>query len=381
MDLKKSLIIILASFLISGISLPACAAGKPGAIRIGVYLPMTGPMASQGKAEYAGIRIANRIRPAALGRKVELFLVDSAAKDTGTAGAAARLIKEHKVCAIIGEISGSDPLGGLTIAEKKERPTVIPAYTESTATKGRRYAFRVCLTDYLQGKAAAVYACSNLRAGNAAVLMTIDRDYSVELAETFMKNFTRMGGKIVAIAYCRAKDQDFTTQLSSIMAAKPDVLYLPDSYSTVALICRQSVEMGVNTRILSSSNVHLPEFISMGGEYVEEVTFTGGFDVKSASADITRSYIDAYEKETGVSAGRFDVLGADAYFLLIDALERAKSTAGPDIRKALAGTRGFRGISGVMDMDKNGNVVKKAGILHVKDGGFQYLATPGSVKQ
>ena len=66
MDFKKSFIIILVSFLISGISLPTCAAGKPDAIRIGVYLPMTGPMASQGQAEYAGIRIANRIKPEVL---------------------------------------------------------------------------------------------------------------------------------------------------------------------------------------------------------------------------------------------------------------------------------------------------------------------------
>ena len=381
MDFKKFLIIILVSFLISGISLPTCAAEKPGVIRIGVYLPMTGPMASQGQAEYAGIRIANRIKPEALGRKVELFLVDTAAEDTGTAGAAAHLIKENNLCALIGEISGSDPLGGIIIAGKKKKPTVIPAYTESMATKNRRYAFRVCLTNSLQGEAAARYACLRLKAENAAVLMTIDRDYSIELAGIFAKNFTRMGGRIVAIAYCQAGDRDFTTQLSSIMAAKPDVLYLPASYSTVALICRQSVDMGVNTHILSSSNVHVTEFISMGGEYVEGVIFTGDFDRKSASADITRSYIDAYEKETGGKAGRFDVLGADAYFLLIDALERAQSTAGSNIRKTLAETKGFRGISGVMDMDKDGNVVKRVGMLHVKDGGFQYLETPGSGKQ
>ena len=381
MDFKKSLIIILVLFLISGISFSTHAAGKPDVIRIGVYLPMTGPMASQGQTEYTGIRIANSIKPEVLGKKVELFLIDTAAENTGTAGAAIRLIKENKVCAIIGEISGSDPLGGISIAEKEKKPTIIPAYTKSMATKGRRYAFRGCLTNSLQGEAAARYACSNLKAGNAAVLMTIDRDYSIELANIFVKNFTRMGGRTVAIAYCQTEDRDFITQLSSIMAANPDVLYLPNSYSTVALVCRQSVDMGVNTHILTSSNVHVPEFIGIGGEYVEGVTFTGDFDRKSAPADITRLYIDAYEKETGVQAGRFDVLAADAYFLLIDAIERAQSTAGSNIRKALADTKGFRGISGVMDMDKDGNVMKEAVMLRVKDGGFQYLETPGFGEQ
>ncbi|MBN2538695.1 MAG: ABC transporter substrate-binding protein [Deltaproteobacteria bacterium] len=381
MDFKKSFIIILVSFLISCVSLPTSAEETPGTIRIGVYLPMTGPMASQGQAEYDGIRIANSIKPEALGRKIELFLVDTTAEDTGTAGAVTRLIEENKVCAMIGEISGSDPLEGISIAEKEKKPTVIPAYTELVATKGRKYAFRVCLSNSLQGEAAARYAFSRLKTRKAAVLMTIDKDYSIELANIFVKNFNRMGGKIVAIAYCQTEDSDFITQLSAIMAAKPDVLYLPNSYSRVALICRQSVDMGVNTHILSSNNVHVPEFISLGGEYVEGVTFTSDFDREGAPADIARLYIEAYEKETGDRAGRFDVLGADAYFLLIDAIGRAQSTTGSNIRKALGDTKGFRGISGVMDMDTDGNVVKGTVMLHVKDSGFQYLETPGFGEQ
>ena len=377
MDLKKSLIITMVSFLISGTSFSTCTAGKPESIRIGMYMPMTGPMAYLGRAEYAGISIANKIKPETLGRKIELFLVDTSAENIGTAGAATRLIKENKVCAIIGEISGSDPLGGISIAEKEKIPTVIPAYTKSMATKGKRYAFRVCLPNSLQGEAAARYAYSTLNTQKAAVLITIDRDYSIELANTFEENYTRMGGMVVAAAYCRTGDADFINQLSSIMAARPDMLYLPNYYSTVAFVCRQLEDKGFKSPILSSNKVHVPEFIIMGGEYVEGVIFTGDFDRKSASADIARLYIDMYEKETGKRAGRSDVLGADAYFLLIDAIEKAQSTVGSNIRKALADTKGFIGISGVMNMDKDGNVMKRAVMLHVKNGGFQYLETLG----
>ncbi|HOO91393.1 MAG TPA: ABC transporter substrate-binding protein, partial [Syntrophales bacterium] len=333
MDLRKSLIIVVASCFFSGVLMVDCIADTPDTIKIGVYLPMTGPMASQGKAEYDGIRIANRIKPEARGKAIELVLVDVMAEDTsaGTTGAVTRLIEENNVCALIGEMSGSDPLGGLAIAEKEKRPTVIPTYTELATTKDRKYAFRVCLSNSLQGEVAARYAYSNLKTRKAAVLMTIDKDYSLELADIFVKNFTLMGGAIVALAYCQTADTDFITQLSSIMAAKPDVLYLPDSHAKVALICRQSVDMGVNTHMLSSSTIHLPEFLTLGGEYVEGITFTGDFDKGNASSDISRSYIDAYEKETGGKAGRFDVLAADAYFLLIDAIERAQSTKGSDI--------------------------------------------------
>jgi len=85
--------------------------------------------------------------------------------------------------------------------------------------------------------------------------------------------------------------------------------------------------------------------------------------------------LDTYEKESGAPAGRFDALGADAYLLLTDAMERAGSTEGPKIRQAIAATRGFRGISGAMDMDKEGNAVRGVVMVQIKGGRFRHLET------
>jgi len=367
---------LVVSFLFTGITFTTSTAEIPGTIKLGIYLPMTGPMAPRGQIEYEGIRIANRIKPEIGGKNIELFLVDTMAEEIGSERAAAtRLIKDNKVCAIIGELSGVDQFGGLSIAEKEKIPTVIPAYKADVATEGRRYAFRVGLTNSLHGEAAARYLYSNLYARKAAVLLTIDRDDSVELANSFAKNFTQMGGEVVAIAYCQNKDDTLNYQLSSIIAAKPDIIYLTNPYSQVAAACRQLREMGNNTPILSSNNVHVPEFVGIGGDNVEGVTFTDDFYKTSISTYIGTVYVEEYEKETGNSAARLDVLGADAYFLLLDAIERAQSTVGSNIMKALEETRDFRGISGIMNMDTNGNAVKNAVMLNVKDGEFQYRET------
>ncbi|TFG92876.1 MAG: hypothetical protein E4H15_02695 [Syntrophobacterales bacterium] len=370
----RLLLFILVLLLVVGFPLSLPAAEKPGAVRIGVYLPMTGPMAAQGQAEYAGIKVAHTMKPAVLGTKVELFLVDTAAENIGTAGAAERLIKEHKVHALIGELSGDDPLGGIALAEGVGKPTVIPS-TQSPAIKDKRYAFHIGLTNTLQGEAAARYAYSRLKTVKAALFMNIERDYSIDLANIFTRNFTGAGGKIVTIAYFRTGDSDFTTQLSSIMAAKPDVLYLPVSYLEVARICRQSVDMGINIHIISSTDAHAPGLITAGGEYVEGVILTSDFAREGAPADVATAYRDAYEKETGAQVGRFDVLGADAYFLLIDTVQRARSTAGSKMRETLSNTKGFEGISGVMDMDRGGNAVKGAVMLQIKGDEFRYLET------
>ncbi|MBN2397907.1 MAG: ABC transporter substrate-binding protein [Deltaproteobacteria bacterium] len=374
MKLKRLFLLITALSLILGLSSSTFGAEQPEPVRIGVYLPMTGPLATQGQAEYTGIEIAHGMRPTVLGREVELILVDTAQGGTGAAEAVTRLINEKKVHALIGEPVETDAFGGLSIAENAGKPTVVPV-TPSTGKQGRRYAFHVGLSTALQAEAAARFAPSHLKAKKAALLMNIERDHSIDLANIFVRTVTQTGGRVVMIAYCRTGDRNFSTQLSSIMAAKPDVLYLPLSYPEIVRICRQSEDMGINTPIISSVGAHTPEFITAGGNSVEGVMVTSDFSKEVVSSDIATAYLDAHEKGTGTPAVRFNVLGADAYLLLIDAIERTRSTAGTKIRQALAATKRFNGISGVMDMDRGGNAVKGVLMLRVKGEEFRYLGT------
>lgn len=374
MNLTRSLLLALTLLLAPGLPSSAGAAEKADTVRIGVYLPLTGPMAARGQAEYAGITVAHKMKPTVLGTGVELFPVDTAAGKIGTTEAATRLIREHKVHALIGEPLGNDPLGGISLAEGARKPTVIPS-AHPPAIRGKRYTFSIALTDTLEGEAAARYAFSRLKAAKAAVLMNVERDYSITLANIFTRTFIEAGGKIVAVAYSRTSDSDFTTQLSSIMAAKADVLYLPVSHPEVARICRQSVEMGVNIHVIAPSVAHTPGLITAGGEYVKGVILTSDFGTGGESADVVTAYADTFEKETGGRGGRLDALGADAYFLLLDAIERGRSTAGSKMRQALARTRGFRGISGIMDMGGGGNAVKGVAILQIQGDAFRHLET------
>lgn len=374
MKLKRVFLLITALSLIPGLSPSTFGAEQSEPVRVGVYLPMTGPLAAQGQAEYTGIEIAHGIRPTVLGREVELILVDTAQGGTSGTEAATRLINEKKVHALIGEPLGRDAFGGLSIAENAGKPTVIPV-TPSTGKQGRRYAFHIGLSSALQAEAAARFASSHLKTKQAALLMNIERDHSIDLADIFMRTLTQTGGRVVVVAYCRTGDRNFSTQLSSIMAAKPDVLYLPLPYPEVVRICRQSGDMGINIPVISSAGTHTPEFIPAGGNSVEGVMVTSDFSKEVVSSDIATAYLDAHEKETGTPAVRLNVLGADAYLLLIDAIERTRSTAGTKIRQALAATKRFDGISGAMDMDKGGNAVKDVVILQVKGEEFRYLIT------
>ena len=71
----------------------------------------------------------------------------------------------------------------------------------------------------------------------------------------------------------------------------------------------------------------------------------------------------------------FHALGADSYFVLMDAIRRAGSTDGAKLRQALASTKGFEGVSGTITIGADGNAIKSATILVVKNGKFEYVTT------
>lgn len=346
-------------------------------VKIGVYLPMTGGVASFGQMEWAGIQTAQAMKPKVLGKKVELFLVDTKSDKIEAANAASRLIENSKVSAIIGEAISGNTLAGGPIAEKARVPMVSPTATNPLVTQGKKYVFRVCFLDTFQGEAAAKFAYQNFKARRAAVLTDKSQDYCVGLADFFKKAFTRLGGKIVAETFCQSGDQDFSAQLSTIMAAKPDVLFVPNYYTEDALIARQAQELGLNLPIFGSDGAQTPELIQIGGPAVEGMHFIGHFHLKGASTPLAREFIGQFRKkfpkEKDITA--FHALGADAYFVLLDAMERAKATDGEKVRQALAQTRKFQAVSGVMDIGADGNAVKPAVILTVKNGEFAYLTT------
>ncbi len=362
--------ILFSGLLIAGVSFAA------ETIRIGGWLPMTGAVAAYGQDAWAGIQIAMDMKPSVLGQRVEVIVADTKSDKIEAANAMSRLIEKDKVVAAIGEMISGDTLAGGPIAEKAKIPVVSPTATNPLVTQGKKYVFRVCFIDPVQGDIAAKYAWNMLKAKKAALIVDRSQDYCVGLAKFFKDAFTRLGGKVAAETFCVTEDKDFSAQLIIIKAAHPDVIYAPNYYSPVALFTKQARELGVRAFILSGDGAQADELIQIGGKEVEGVAFTGHFNAKAATSKLAREFISRFEKKVpGREPNAFHALAADAYFVLLDAISRAKSTKGEAVRAALARTKDFEAISGKLSIGEDGNAVKPMVINVVRGGRFEYLTT------
>jgi len=344
-------------------------------IKIGVYLPMTGSVASYGQMEWNGIQVAHEMKPTVLGKKIELVLVDTKSDKIEAANAVTRLVDKEKVVAIIGEAISGNTMAGNPISEAAKIPSVSPTATNPLVTQGKKYAFRACFIDPFQGEVAARFARNELKATKAAVVIDVAQDYCVGLANFFVKEFVKLGGQVVSTTYIQTGDQDFSAQLSAIKAAQPDIIYAPNYYTEDALLAKQARDLGINVPILTGDGAQADELIKIGGKAVENMYLTAHFHKQAANTQLAKDFIKAFEEKYKKELSAFEALGADAYFMIVAAIEKAGSTDGTKIRDALSELKDFQGVSGTITMGPDGNPVKSVVINKVENGKFVYVTT------
>ena len=365
-----------------GLALMALTLGLAGQslaaepIKIGVYLPLTGQNAFGGQLELEGVQLALKDMPEVLGRPIELVVVDNKSDKVEAANAVKRLVERDKVVALIGTYGSSLAMAGAEVAEKAKVPGVGTSCTSPLVTQGKKYDFRACFIDPYQGAAAATYAYENLGLRKAAVLMDMTNDYAVGLSSFFTRSFKKLGGEVVANLKYSSGDQDFTAQLTELIAKKPEIVFMPAYFAEGAIIMKQARELGATFRLMGADAMDNPDTVKLAGKAAEgflHTTFPYDAKMPNMSAEakkFTEAWNKAYpEKETNVNGA----LGYNCLFLIVDAIKRANSAEPAAITKALAATKNLVTPLGTLTINASHDAEMPVGIIEYKDGKRVYL--------
>jgi branched-chain amino acid transport system substrate-binding protein len=349
-------------------------------IKVGVVLPLTGGIAAFGETSKRGLDIANeQNNKLSNGDTVKLVYVDDRSDKVEAATAVKRLLDKDKVTVILGEVASSNSMAMAPVAEKAKTPMITHASTNPRVTKGKKYVTRACFIDPFQGAVMAKYALdANLK--NAVVITDAKQDYSVGLSKAFKKAYEAAGGKIVKTILINSGDKDFNAQVAAIKAANPDIIAFTGYYNEAALLAKQSRDMGVKTPFIGADGVGFPELVKIGGKASEGFMYTDHFNEAAASSQEAKAYVESYHKKYNKTADSMGALAADAYGMILQAMNNciASKKASDDkecINSNLRGTKDYKGITGVITINENGDAVKSAVVNQVKDGKFAYKTT------
>ncbi len=302
------------------------------------------------------------------GRRMQLLELDNASTPIGSKLAAEKAAAAN-VAAIIGPAYSSHCIAAARVAQQYGIPLVTNIATDPAVTRVGDYIFRVCFSDIFQSRLLARFAHQELGAATAIILVNASSDYSLGLAREFRIYFDQFGGHLSKDLYYKDRQDTFDELIKSVKKADPALIFIP-GYVESALIAKRLSEAGVTTTLLGADGWDIDAFRRLGGDTIRRGYFTTHW-VKEMQNKQSREFVNRYDAMQTLTSS--SALAYDAVMLTADAIHRAGSAERIAIRRAIADTTGFEGITGRITLDAGGDPIKPAVIIKIVNGQYSYL--------
>jgi branched-chain amino acid transport system substrate-binding protein len=353
------------------------AGGETGPIVVGYYGDLTGRTSNFGVSTKNGVEMAaDEINKAGgiNGRQITILSEDDEGKPEKAATVVTKLISQDRVIALLGEVASGNTLAAAPKAQTAKVPMISPSSTNPAVTQVGDYIFRVCFIDPFQGEVMAKFAYNTLKAKKAAIMLDFNAPYSRGLTEFFEKSFTKLGGQVISKQSYTQGDRDYKGQLTSIRSFNPDVIYIPGYYGEVGVIAKQAQQLGIKVPLLGGDGWDATQLWELGGSALNGDYISNHYSVDDPSPAIQKFVAD-YKGRYKIAPDALAALGYDSMRVLADSLKRAGTSEGSKLRDAIAATKDFAGVTGVITIDAERNAVKPAVVLKLQDGKYLYQET------
>ena len=383
-SVSASVALALAALVFTGCPPSGAGTGTSGGgssgneILVGEYGSMTGSEATFGQSTHLGIMLAVEEQNAAggvKGKKIKVVSYDDKGDAQEAGNCVMRLTTSDKVAAVLGEVASSLSKAGGRVAQKNGIPMISPSSTNREVTQIGDMIFRVCFIDDFQGLVGAKFAKENLKATKVALLFDQKQAYSTGLKDDFKKAFTGMGGTISseqAVQRRRHRLQcpaDGDPRLQGRGDLRARLLHRGRQHRAASAQARDH-DSAPRRRRLGLAQARRDRQGRDRGLLLLEPLLRGGDSPRGPGLreEVPR-------QEPRYPADGLAALGYDAARLLFDAMGRAASGSGKDLAAAIASTKDFKGVTGIITIDENRNAKKPAVMLQMKNAKPHYMAT------
>jgi branched-chain amino acid transport system substrate-binding protein len=394
--MKSRYIFGLLSFAAMSVALTGAALAQNKTVKIGAIYPLSGNAASAGVHAKAAIETAVEIinnghpglgnlpvtKNAGLaglgGAKVEVVFADNQGSPAVGQNQALRLITEEKVVALNGAYQSGITLTTSAISEKYGIPFLNGESVAASLTeRGFKWFFR---TTPVASDFAKIYLdfLKEMKAGGQKVdsiaLVHENTEYGTSVANVITSVFKENGLSIALDIAYSANTTDVQSQVLQLKEKKPDVAIMICYQSDAILYAKtmQALDYKPSMMIADNAGFSDPSFIKSVGKLAQGVFNRSSFAIGPPGSP---SFLinEIYKKKSGDDLDDTAARQMQGFFVLMDAIDRAKSTEPDKIQAALKATdlkpdQLIMGYKGVKFDDKGQNTLASGLVIQLQDG-------------
>lgn len=335
--------LVAAALLAMGTSTHALANDEPRELRLGVLLPVSGPLAFVGVAKKKAVDLLVEQFNARGGmgkHKIKVFFYDTESNTTLVAQQFRRLAETDKVDIVIGPTVTGETLSARPVANELKVPVVPFAGTEAVINPVTPYLFAFVPSD----RQAARKMLESVKAkGMKSVAFLHSADGYGQTGLRVMKELTaQMGVTLTTVEEFGPRDSDMTPQIMRIRSGGADAMFVWGVNPGPTIVMKNAQALGYKKPIYNSYGVASQQFIqqtggSAEGTYVAATAIMGAlqFDPNHLVRKATEKFIVDYEARYKEPVSTFTGFVFDAMNLVERAVVKAGSVEREELAKAL----------------------------------------------
>lgn len=357
---RKRTVMATAAALATALVLAACgtsdSGSSAGTVKIGFAGDLTGKNSGIVIPGRNGAKLAveeyNATNPAT---KIELVEYDTQGDANQATPLLTKAVTTDKIVGLIGPAFSGESKGTGKLLDEGKVPSISQSATgPGLAQNNWKYWHRIVANDNDQGPAVADFLIRTKSAKSAFVLND-NQEYSVGIADAAAKAFTDKGVNVSRDQFAQGAS-DFSSTVTKVKAANPDVIFFGGYYAEGGPLLKQLRDGGVTATFASGDGSAEQQFIDASGAAAAQgvVLSCPCINPLGEATGRLKELGDKYQAKFNAAPGIYFSEGYDAATLFINAL-KAGNTTGEKINEYLASAT-LDGFSKKIKFKANGEV-------------------------
>ncbi|MBS0536591.1 MAG: ABC transporter substrate-binding protein [Proteobacteria bacterium] len=383
---------LMTAALMSGMQV----AQAQNTINIGAIVPSSGPFAEWGRANTVTLKMLEKqVNDAGgiNGAKLNIVILDDAAKPAQAANNMRKLAGDDKVLAVAGPLTSSACEVTFPVANEMKTVSTSQASSKPGVAKANRpWAFRNTIDEGILAKTSVPYFKKTFSAQSVAIIYDAKDAVSTSIATKIMPQvFTNAGIKVLnadsPISF-NTGDLDVSAQITKLKGMNPDGIVIGADYSQAITVLREMKRQGLNKPVIGGTPLISPAILKAAPEIpvVAPATFYATMDTPKAKkfvADVQPLMRATSGLPKDIEPSMYDANIYETVSMYIDAVKKTGVTGKADgleadrtkIRDYMANLKGYDGFSGPIHFGEDGDAIKNFFIVQGQNGAWQTKVT------
>jgi urea transport system substrate-binding protein len=350
-------------------------------IKVGILHSLSGTMAiSEVSVKDAEMLAIEEINAAGgvLGKQIEPVIEDGASDWPTFAEKAGKLLQQDKVAAVFGGWTSASRKAMLPVFEQNKGLLFYPVQYEGLESSPN--IFYTGATTNQQIVPSVTWLLENR--GKTFYLLGSDYVFPKTANQVIKAQLAAEGGEVVGEEYTPLGHTDYSTIISKIKAAKPDVVYNTLNGDSNVAFFKQLKDAGITSEQMTTLSVSVAEeeIRGIGADVLKGHLASWNY-YQTTDTPENKTFVEKYKEKYGADRVTADPIEAGyvAVYLWKAAVEKAGSTDVEKVREAAKGLE-FDAPEGKVTVDgENQHIYKTVRIGEVQeDGQFKELWNSGS---